>query len=88
MTLTRRGLLASVAFLSLLLLVACGDEQKAPDTVADAAWTVLPAIDRDATVLPIIVFVGSSSCSSFEGVEAVETTEAVTVTARVRHKGA
>jgi hypothetical protein len=87
MTLTRRCITAHSAILGLVLLVACSGDQKAPDTVAPAAWLPRVAIDSDATVLPVTVFVGSSSCSSFEGVELAETTETITVTARVRSKG-
>ncbi len=48
---------------------------------ATASWELSAAVDPSATVLPIIVFVGSSTCERFEGVEVAETSDAVTATA-------
>ena len=49
-----------------------------------AAWWGLRAeVGPEATVVPILVRVGSSSCNRYEGVTTVETDETVTITAHV-----
>jgi hypothetical protein len=71
-----------VAAVALIVLAGCGGGN-ADRREATASWELSAPVDPSTAVLPITVFVGSSSCDRFDGVEAVETTEAVTVTATI-----
>jgi hypothetical protein len=65
-------------------LSACsGDSSK----TVEASWTLRSEVDAATTAVPLLVYVGSSSCDRFESAEVKEAAELVTITAQVRSKG-
>lgn len=72
-----------MAVVALIMLAGCGAGAGADRREASASWELSAPVDSNAVVLPLTVFVGSSSCDRFDGVEAVETTGSVTVTATI-----
>jgi hypothetical protein len=63
------------------VLVGCGSTR---GHLVSAPWELRSAVDPTTTVLPLTVYVGSSSCDRLEDVRAVETADSVAVTANVR----
>lgn len=65
-------------------LSACSGDGR---QTVDAPWTLRNPVDAATTAVPILVYVGSSSCDSFRSTEVEESAESVTITAEVRSKG-
>ena len=63
-----------------LLLGACSGS--AAKTV-NGPWELRSAVDSTTSVVPLRVFVGSSSCERLDGVDAVESADSVTITAKI-----
>ena len=57
-------------------------------TTSSVPWELRSAVDSSTSVIPITVYVGSSSCDRFETAEVDESADAVTITAMIHSSGA
>ena len=80
-----RTITVRAVVLALVLAVpslACSSGET-PRVESGAPWELRTAVDPATSVVPISVYVGSSSCDEFESVGDDESADTVTITARV-----
>lgn len=77
-TLLRRPFAALAALLAAAALAACGG----PEATGTARWHVAPDADPGASAVPIVVE-HRARCETYQGVDVVESDDAVTITVRV-----
>jgi hypothetical protein len=81
---TATGIPVAALVLGLLLAGCSGSAAK----TVDGPWELRSAVDSNTSVVPLTVYVGSSSCERLESVDAVESTNSVTITATIHQADA